>query len=194
MRGIIAPRRDAMTVPEFQFESNPSMLGHGQFNTDKVAHGYIPAYLEIAGKIRSARAVCEIGVQEGGSLSMWQKLFPHAKVVGVDIDNEAFWPEGTVKVIENQSNTKLPAILSRLSPQYDLIVEDASHIVELSVLTWNLLWPLVSYGGFYVIEDWQVGFAGQRWHEELGRNWLPTVKKYRHGLIIFHKVKLWHSY
>ncbi len=182
------------------------MAGHGQYNTDKVGHGYVSAYIDIAGQIRSARAICEVGVQYGGSLSMWQKIFPHAKIVGVDIDEESFWPEGTHKIVSNQANVTLPSRLSLLSPQYDLIVEDASHIVDLSVITWNNLWPLVSFGGFYVIEDWQVGFPNMPFHEELGRNWLPTVKdfieqlnepgkldieaiEYRHGLIIFRKMK-----
>ena len=31
----------------------------------------------------------EIGVSKGGSLAAWEEYFPHAEIVGVDIDNFA---------------------------------------------------------------------------------------------------------
>ena len=36
--------------------------------------------------------------------------------------------------------------------------DTASHHGDLTQATWELLWPLVAPGGWYVIEDWQVAF------------------------------------
>lgn len=136
-----------------------------RFLTDKVALGYLPTYLRLAGRIGTAGRVCEVGVQRGFSLEMWQALFPAGLVVGVDHDRGARWPDGTVRVVAAQDAEDLPAELQPHAPDgYDLIVDDASHDGKLTRRTWQLLWPLVRPGGWYVVEDWQVGFDSTEWH------------------------------
>lgn len=125
--------------------------------TDKVAHGYLPAYQRIADRTRRPAAVCEVGVWRGGSLTLWQHLFPGATIVGVDRDPAAVWPDGTHRVVTEQDDPDLPRRLAGIAPAYDLIVEDASHIGALSWATFGLLWPLVAPGGTYALEDWMVG-------------------------------------
>lgn len=128
------------------------------FNTDKIAHGYLPTYLNIAADIGIAGRVCELGVYSGGSLTMWQTLFPKGLVVGVDYLESCVWPVGTKKVISTQNSIKLPEKLRELSPDgYDLIVDDCSHEGIATRQSWELLWPLVVPNGYYVIEDWFVG-------------------------------------
>jgi hypothetical protein len=107
--------------------------------------------------------VCELGVDRGGSLEMWQALFPDGAVVGVDHDRAARWPAGTHRVVADQDDPDLPRRLAGISPRYDLIVDDASHQGALSRQTFQLLWPLVAPGRWYVIEDWQVGFDNVGW-------------------------------
>jgi Methyltransferase domain len=134
------------------------------FLSDKVALGYLPTYLKIAGQIGMAGRVCEVGVQRGWSLELWQALFPAGLVVGVDHDPGARWPDGTVRVVAAQDDERLPILLQAHAPGYDLIVDDASHDGKLTRRTWELLWRLVVPGGWYVIEDWQVGFPSAEWH------------------------------
>lgn len=137
--------------------------------------------------------MCEIGVADGGSLELWQALFPHGIVVGVDDDsyttrhvtfNEAptihvgaTWPSGTVKVVASQDDPALPGRLREIADGFDLIVDDASHDGALTRCTWELLWPLVVPGGWYVIEDWQVALNGS--HD---RSMLDTVQRLLHLL------------
>lgn len=128
------------------------------WETDKVAQGYMNAYREIADYLGSAARVCEVGVLNGGSLATWQELFPQGTVAGVDISEYAIWPEGTIKIVTSQDNPELPEILSNYEIEWDLIVDDASHDGTLTAATLELLWPLVSPGGFYVVEDWFVGY------------------------------------
>jgi hypothetical protein len=80
-------------------------------------------------------------------------------------------------------------------------VDDASHQGALSQRTFQLLWPLVAPGRWYVIEDWQVGFDGQ-WHTfdasmvDLARSLLDHLDRpdgevaeitYRFGMIILER-------
>ncbi len=130
----------------------------GTFQTDKAALGYLPTYQSIAETIGPSGRVCEVGVFQGGSLELWQALFPQGLVVGIDHDPLARWPQGTMQVVADQTDQTLPARLQEVTATFDLIVEDASHDGDASRRTWELLWPLVDAGGWYVIEDWMVGF------------------------------------
>lgn len=128
------------------------------FKTDKVTHGFLPAYMEIAASIGTCGVVCELGVYDGGSLEMWQAFFPDGIVIGIDQFDHSIWPEGTIEIVSDQANDDLPYRLGRISENgYDLIVDDCSHKGGPTRRSWELLWPLVKPGGWYVIEDWFVG-------------------------------------
>jgi cephalosporin hydroxylase len=103
--------------------------------------------------------VLEIGVQYGGSLELWKRLWPDAIVIGVDVNPESVWPDGTVRIVADQSDPTLPHRIMTASGLglFDLIVDDASHKIEATRATWSRLWPFVTGGGVYVWEDWQVG-------------------------------------
>ena len=45
-------------------------------------------------------------------------------------------------------------VLSELADELDLVVDDASHTYEETKTSFELLFPLLSPGGIYVIEDW----------------------------------------
>lgn len=128
------------------------------YDTDKVQQGYMPAYNYISDLLGGAARVCELGVLGGGSLATWKDLFPKGIILGVDTDSSSYWPEGTVKIVASQDDPKLPEMLAEHSPQWDLIVDDASHDGYLTARSFSLLWSLVSPGGFYVIEDWFTGY------------------------------------
>lgn len=128
-------------------------------NTDKDVNGYLPTYRSIAAQAPRYPSICELGVAGGGSLELWQDMFPGAIVVGVDIDPNARWPTGTERVVSDQANARLPYVLREFAPAYFLIVDDASHDGGLTYLSFLNLWPLIAPDGFYVIEDWGVGFA-----------------------------------
>lgn len=175
--------------------------------TDKVEpHGYYPSYLKLAAQIGPHGRVCEVGVAGGGSLEMWQHLFPFGTVVGVDISAASTWPAGTRHVIAAQDDPGLPAALLEHLDGYDLIVDDCSHDGALTQRTWELLWPLVVPGGFYVVEDWNGAFANSRqpgapypWGEGIlatVQNFLRLLHsreaecdsiEYRYGLAIPHR-------
>ncbi len=138
-----------------------------RFATDKIRHGYLPSYLRIAAELGPAARVCEVGVQHGHGLDMFQALFPDGTVIGVDADDGSRWPEGTIRVVARQDSPLLPVMVAELAPggACDLFVDDASHQGDLTAATFDLLWPLVAPGGFYAVEDWMVGLPGGGWPE-----------------------------
>ena len=138
--------------------------------TDKVEpHGYFKSYLEMAADIGPYGNVCEVGIAGGGGLVMLQQLFPFGIVCGVDncspphaAVTQQFWPEGTKKVESDQDNPELPGLLRKISPYWSMIIDDASHEGPLTTRTFELLWPLVAPGGYYVVEDWTGAFQNDR--------------------------------
>jgi hypothetical protein len=171
-----------------------------RFATDKVLHGYLPTYLRIAAELGPAARVCEVGVQAGHGLDMFQALFPAGLVAGVDHDAGCRWPDGTAKVVCAQDDPALPGLLGQHAARWDLICDDASHAGKLTAATFGLLWPLVAPGGWYVIEDWMVafgwpGFGGDTSMLTCVQGLLPLLTKdgdveeiaYRYGLAVLRK-------
>lgn len=176
--------------------------GYAEPYSDKISQGYLPAYLKIAAELGPAARVCEIGVCEGRSLRLWRSLFPAGVITGVDIDPDAVWPEGTIRVVAGQDDPRLPELAAG---PFDLIVEDASHDGPLTAVTFGLLWPLVAPGGYYAVEDWWMSLC-PAWIFDMqtdGGKMLAAVSgllglldsseaecdeiTYRYGLAIVHK-------
>jgi hypothetical protein len=128
--------------------------------TDKVTQlGYDPWYERVFGPLRcEPLKVLELGVHEGASLRLWEAYFPHAEVWGVDIlpickDQE----RGRIRVrIGDQADPAfIAAVADEIGP-IDIVIDDASHIWGNTLASFDLLWPRVKSGGWYVIEDLQV--------------------------------------
>jgi hypothetical protein len=127
------------------------------WDTDKVEpHGYFTTYLSLAAELGPHARVCELGVENGESLRMFQGLFPCGEIIGVDANPDAVWPDGTARIVSLQDDRELPGKLGGL---FDLIVDDASHDGLLTRKSFGLLWKLVRPGGYYVVEDWFIGVS-----------------------------------
>lgn len=113
---------------------------------------------------RQPKSILEIGMLEGGSLVLFDKLYNPEKLVGVDIRRDPIEPleryrEDRGYIVPfyglSQNNPELANILQREFPDgIDLIVDDASHQYELTRETFHLCFPHLKPGGLYVVEDW----------------------------------------
>lgn len=115
-------------------------------------HSYIDEYAKLFEYIRhDALKVLEIGIGSLGhpSLTMWSEYFTNAQIYGVDI--ELFLSNSdkisTFKMSQTDPN------IAKISQEFDVIIDDGSHYVQDQVESFNLLWPLLSKNGIYVIED-----------------------------------------
>lgn len=116
---------------------------------------YIQAYHEQFNPIRfRVKRVLEIGVHKGASLKMWRDYFPSAEVWGMDINPNTetnLGPRIHVVVGDQSDLNDLHSISA--DKQFDIIIDDGSHLVDHIVASHEILWPSVAAGGFYVIED-----------------------------------------
>lgn len=134
-------------------------LRHGTDKTDKHhsfnGRSYLDVYERYFSHIReSAKVVVELGVLHGRSLKTWRDWFVNAEIWGVDLNPGARQDYGprTHVVIGPQDDPKTLAAVSP-SMMIDVVVDDASHLVEPIIGSFKLLWPFIAPGGFYCIED-----------------------------------------
>ena len=149
----------------------------GVTETDKYGYGYVPVYENIARILGPSAKVCELGVASGYSLELWQELFPQGTIAGVDINPSARWPSGTRRIVCSQDDQDLPEILGG---KWDLIVDDCSHDWKITSDTLDNLWPLVSPGGYYVIEN----IVLIRFYEENDPKWFNVNDKHMAELTV----------
>lgn len=161
--------------------------------SDKFVQNYTPVYFRIAAELGPAARVCEVGGWHGHALRLFQALFPYGHIVGVDYNSDVmpYWPSGVVKIVSYQDNPQLPELIG--GGPFDLIIDDASHDGNLTAKTFAMLWPLISPGGYYVVEDWRVdlpdmlGFAGNLLNLLETQDAECDQITYQYGLAVVHK-------
>lgn len=139
----------------------------------------VDAYIELARSLNTRRIV-ELGIFEGGSTALFELLFKPNRVVAFELADKRVpaldefirrrGAEERVRpyfgVDQADAETILPIVHDNFgSSPLDLVVDDASHDLELTRRSFNLLFPLVRPDGMYLIEDWgwgHVPFARQR--------------------------------
>lgn len=116
----------------------------------------------------------ELGVLRGGSVAFFNEYFKPARHMAVDIHATAARPLAEMSERARRDGRNLLAKLDisqadtqgivaayeahfGRSAEFDVIIDDASHFYDLSVASFNGLFPLVRPGGIYVIEDWGWG-------------------------------------
>jgi hypothetical protein len=140
-------------------------IKHG---TDKFGwHFYTPVYHELLSRRRDeSLRVLEIGVGGygwpnigGASLAMWSEYFPHARIIGLDVEEKRL-DLGPRVALEVGSQTD-PEFLLQLNERhgpFDLILDDGSHRPRDMVVSFETLFPVMANGGLYIIEDIQTCF------------------------------------
>ena len=126
------------------------------YGSDKgnIKHGYTKVYEKLIADLtpnrKTARLrVGEIGVACGASLRMWANYLPKSHIEGFDVRPDC---QNLCKDLPNVTITIAdPRALDRQN--YDLFVDDGSHIAEDIVGTVVHCQSWVRSGGYYVIED-----------------------------------------
>merc|ERR1712084_59797 len=86
----------------------------------------------------------------GASVRGWRDVFPHAMVVGLDVDRDALVQGPRLKsyLCNSMNSTRVHEILEGSS--YDLIVDDGLHIPVAQQATLRNLWRYLRTGGWYI--------------------------------------------
>ncbi|MFZ5951177.1 MAG: discoidin domain-containing protein [Candidatus Rifleibacteriota bacterium] len=160
----------------------PSLKALGaKYGTDKVSHGFCDIYEKAFAHMRpKVTKILELGVFFGASLCMWRDWFPNAVIHGADhftgyqgnghifADADRFLNEvkqgihERIKVHElDQSKKEALENFAgdHLQGSFDLILDDASHLMLDQQQTLGALFRLVKPGGYFVIEDLQSSYS-----------------------------------
>jgi hypothetical protein len=134
------------------------------YDTDKIQHHYLEVYDPVLSRWADKDVkLLEIGVFKGGSLQLWRDYFPKGTIVGIDLELPPdFVPGERIQLFKgSQADTQfLSQVAGSMAPEgFDIIIEDASHIGQLSKTTfWHLFHHHLKPGGLYAIEDWGTGY------------------------------------
>jgi demethylmacrocin O-methyltransferase len=139
------------------------MLLMKKYNTDKIRNGLLDVYKNVFGNIRNKKiSLLEIGVAKGGSVKFWADYFKHPEstIIGLDIAlPNIFFPKKVIVYQCDQNNSEhLKEIAIKHGP-FDIIIDDGSHLQKETMNCFNVLLDYVVAGGYYVIEDWAVGYS-----------------------------------
>lgn len=98
----------------------------------------------------------EIGVNGAGSLDMWRRYFGSAAtIVGIDINPECAEldsPETPVRIGSQADPDFLKRVVGEMGG-LDVVLDDGSHRAKHQRASFYALFPLLSEGGLYIIED-----------------------------------------
>lgn len=158
-----------------EFGTNELLRLANGFRTDKGIphHNYVRVYHALFHEERKAiKSFCEIGLlchkyqnglashandniyDDAPSLKMWSLYFPNAKIIGFDL--QAFKASDDDQYITIQGDQSkrhdLDKILEEES-ELHVVLDDALHASYHQQLTFAHLFPHLSPGGYYIIED-----------------------------------------
>ena len=108
----------------------------------------------------------EIGIQNGGSLDIWSKYFSNAAaLIGCDINPDCArlsYDDPCIGVIVGDANApEAREQVFQRSPQFDIVIDDGSHLSSDIIKSFALYFPRVVEGGIFIAEDLHCSYWGQ---------------------------------
>jgi len=115
------------------------------------------------------KIIVEVGIRRGGGTAFLHALNQPKLLVAIELASEpasalsAYIADRSLNSVvkphygTNQADRDgVASIMAKElnGRQIDLVIDDASHLLEESRVTFETLFPLVRAGGIYVIEDW----------------------------------------
>lgn len=127
-----------------------------KYQTDKTKYSYFYDYWL---KPKQFENVLEIGAYLGGSMRAWKEAWPEAKVYGVesDINLRNKSPDLDIFVGDQKDIGFLNGVIDNIGLP-DLIVDDGGHKMSQQITSFEVLFPRLISGGYYVIEDLETSY------------------------------------
>jgi cephalosporin hydroxylase len=138
---------------------------HPRLDTDKFQSGMMEEYKSILQPlVHRPVTLLEIGVLNGGSILYWDSLLKHpdTRIIGMDRSLPEIETSDRVFLHECDQNDR--AGLERIARMYqpfDVIIDDGSHQRKETQTCFDTLYPFLRAGGYYVVEDWAVGYFAE---------------------------------
>lgn len=90
----------------------------------------------------------------GRSAQLWRRYFSKAAAIHVvDIEHKVNTVQGVSLYEGSQDDPEFLARVHEQAGDFDIIIDDASHVSRLTIASFEILWPYLKPGGFYIVED-----------------------------------------
>mgnify|MGYP001328454114 CR=1 FL=1 len=125
-------------------------------NTDKASHGYTHLYDRLFLPLQDKPiTLLEIGVYMGSSIKMWRDYFTHPDRCIIGIDTTLQYADGAKGIVLLQDDAGDIGHITSLGQIYhpNIIIDDGSHLAHDQLTSFFGLWPSLSSGDMYIIED-----------------------------------------
>ncbi len=139
-----------------------------KYLTDKWdGHFYTPHYERFFNHLKNEPVkLLEIGVggygdpnSGGESLRMWKEYFPQGAIFAIDVYNKESIEEDRIKIYQGSQVDKFfLETVTREAGEFDIIIDDGSHINRHIIESFKLLFPTLKQHGIYVVEDLQTSY------------------------------------
>lgn len=151
----------ALETDEFDLDVAGVIEGTDKSSAVAFCWGYLTHYQELFAPWKDETInIIEVGVQTGRSLRVWEAYFTRATIVGLDIDQHCtrFANNRTVIEIGSQAD---PGVLHRITAKYPptIFIDDGSHLATHIIYTFERVFPSLTPGGLYIVEDLALHFA-----------------------------------
>ena len=129
------------------------------FDCDKsnIVHGYDKFYLRELEKFKNFKMnILEFGIHNGSSQAAFCKYFDNSNIIGVD--KNPYYKKFYSKKIRSlycdvSDRNSLKNLKEYLKFEFDVIIDDASHMPEHQLKTFIEMFDMVKSKGIYVIEE-----------------------------------------
>ncbi len=159
-----------MPLPKNKKKVNNRFNFRPTYPTDKFESGLNYEYLNILQGLKfQPITFLEIGVAEGGSLNFFADYFEHpdTKIVGIDryapqVANPNFRKNCDFHICDQNDSVKLKEIADQYGV-FDVILDDGAHFKKETENCFEILFPYLKPGGYYLIEDWTAELIGKEY-------------------------------
>ena len=150
------------------------------FDTTKKEVGFIKIYEDYLKDFRFKKnKILEVGFTKH-SLGMFRKYFPNSHIVGLDIREEKVKLKNVQTYVGSQTDPKVLDKIIRAYKNFDIIIDDGSHIDSHIMTTFHTLFEkYLSPGGLYFVEDYlnTLTYVSDGIHSIDYKNELTTIIK-----------------
>ena len=113
------------------------------------------------------------GYKPGGSLRAWRDYFENATIYGIDVqpDTQVDEPRIITRLCDSTNAESVKSLMETgdLPSEFDVIIDDASHMVADQLATLANFFPYVKNEGFYIVEDLSDTTAPRQFVDETER-------------------------
>ncbi len=117
---------------------------------------YFSVYEKLLSRFKDKEiTLVEIGIHNGGSLYIWKKFLPKAKIIGIDLNENCrrFEKDGFIIEIGDQNSEEFWKNFFYKHKNVDVIIDDGGHTNSQQITTAICCIPNLNNGGLLITED-----------------------------------------